>query len=119
MKDNLVEEQIGLPIVVDNYERYDQTKLSVLFHEISDKFEDAKSSGYKDIWVTFNSTIAPYEEYPGCVEIEINGLREKTEAEKSLERDQKRLVKLAAKLGISFYEASVVDRLEKVGKVKV
>lgn len=119
MEKDWVEDRYGEVRTIGRYPEFTRSELNKLFVSISNTIDEAVASGWKDVKVSFQSTIEPYEDCPGDVEVEINGLRKLDETELEKQSEQARIQLLAVKLGISFYEASVVDRLEKIGKVKV
>lgn len=79
---------------------------------------DAEAAGYKNCYLKFESTIEPYENYPGNPKITAWGFRKKYPHEIAVEEDRKDTQNLAKKLGISFYEASVLKKnKDKLGLV--
>lgn len=117
---NKVETQFGEDIYLSEYTEYDEEDLGDLFISLKDKIDQAKQSGLTGAYVQFRSTLEPYEDNStGPVEVQIRGYRELNSLEKVQQREQERIRELATKLGISFYEASVVDRLEKQKKLKL
>jgi hypothetical protein len=113
------EDQFGEDIYLNEYTEYDKTTLHQLFGELYDKLDKAEQSGFKGVFVQFRSTTDPYETYAGPVEVQVRGQRGLNMFEKAEEEEQKRIEALSRKLGVTFYEASVVDRLEKAKKVKL
>lgn len=113
------EAQFGDDIYISVTEEYDKTTLHQFFGGLYDKLDKAEQAGFKDPYVVFESTIDPYDPYPGPVEVKVMGYRKPNEKEKAEEIEQQRIEALAQKLGVTFYEASVVDRLEKAKKVKL
>lgn len=114
------EDQFGETRYLNCYEKYNKTELHKLFGELYDQLDKAEQAGFTEVHVVFESTIDPYEPYPpGPVEVTVAGQRELRPEELEEEEVQHRIYNLAAKLGITFYEASVVDRLEKAKKVKL
>ena len=65
----------------------------------------------------FESTMAPYEDYPGPVEVYVKGLRHVTEAEIKADEEEKELRKLAKEMGVSVYEARIFQDLKQRGKI--
>ena len=65
----------------------------------------------------FESTLDPYEDYPGPVEVYVKGLRHVTEAEIRGEEEEKELRKLAREMGVSVYEARIFQDLKQRGKI--
>lgn len=113
------EVQFGEDTYLNAYEEYDKTSLHKLFGELYDKLDKAEQAGLKNTYVTFESTIDPYETYAGPVEIKVMGYRKPNEREKAEELEQQRIEALAKKLNVTFHEACIVDRLEKANKVKL
>ena len=93
-------------------------ELRSFFEDLFDKVLDAEEEGWKNVTVTFESTIEPYEDYPGDVEILISGYRGKTQQELKDEDKQKEITKLSKKLGVTYYEASIVKRLYDENKLR-
>ena len=65
----------------------------------------------------FESTMEPYEDYPGPVEVYVEGFRPVTEAEIKADEEEKELFKLAREMGVSVYEARVFQDLKQRGKI--
>ena len=117
---DLVEQQFGRDIYLNQYTEYDEEGLGDLILDLKDKLEAAKKSGLTRVFVQFRSTLEPYENCScGPVEVQVRGYRGCTYEEKVKEEEQKRIQALADKMGVSFYEASVVFRLEKLNKVGI
>lgn len=117
---NKVETQFGEDIYLNEYTKYTDEELEVLFLVLKAKLAEAKKSGLTSVFVQFRSTLDPYEDTTcGPVEVQVRGYRELNSLEKVQQREQERIQDLAMKLGVTFYEASVVDRLEKQKKVKL
>ena len=117
---DLVEQQFGEDFHLNEYTEYDEEALSDLFIVLKDKMDAAKKSGLTRVFVQFRSTLEPYEDCTcGPVEVQVRGYRGCTYEEKVEAEEQKRTQTLANKLGVSFYEAAVVDRLEKLNKVAI
>ena len=115
----MVDDQFGEDIYVDEYTKYDKTGLHRLFGELYAKLDEAEQVGFNDAYIQFRSTIEPYESYPGPVELQVRGDRELSESEKDEKLEQKRIQTLATKLGVTYYEASIIDRLERAKKVNL
>ena len=103
----------------DTYERVDRSVKSFdpeglhkFFEYLGLKMEEAEGKGWKRPRVLFESTLEPYEDYPGEVEVTIVGFRKKTQHELKIEEEQRVTEELAQKLGVTFYEASVLQRLQ-------
>lgn len=119
-KQDVVEDQVGETLYIGKYQDYDIEGLEDFFSDLKSKMSTAQSSGFSDVYVNFNSTIEPYEDnYPGVVEVVITGKRPMTKEEKKKEEEYDRISELAEKLGVSYYEASTVDRLQKLNKIKL
>ena len=115
---DLVEEQFGETLYLNEYTEYDEEDLGDLFIDLKDKLEAAKKSGLTNVFAQFRSTLEPYEDCScGPVEVQVRGRRKCTYEELLKKEEQKRIQVLADKMGITFYEASVVSRLEKLNKV--
>ena len=82
---------------------------------IDDLFEKAKYLHNPKL--VFESTMEPYEDYPGDVEVYVSGFRPLTEKEIEADREQAEIQELADELGVTFYEASTILNLKKRGKI--
>lgn len=67
--------------------------------------------------LVFKSTMEPYEDYPGDVEVYVWGMRPATEQEIEEDRKQAEIQALAKKLGVTFYEAKTIQDLKQRGKI--
>lgn len=67
--------------------------------------------------LVFESTMEPYEDYPGDVEVYVQGMRPATEEEIEADRKQAEIQALAKKLGVTFYEAKTIQDLKQRGKI--
>ena len=67
--------------------------------------------------LVFESTMEPYEDYPGDVEVYVWGRRPATEQEIEEDRKQAEIEALAKKLGVTFYEAKTIQDLKQRGKI--
>jgi hypothetical protein len=113
-----VEQQFEEPIYLNEYTEYDQEELDALFFSLKDKLQSAKGSGLTSVFVQFRSTLEPYEDNScGPVEVQIRGYRDLNKFEIIQAYEQSRIQLLADSLGVSYYEASVVDRLRASNKV--
>ena len=65
----------------------------------------------------FESTLDPYEDYPGPVEVYVEGLRHVTEAEIKADEEEKELRRLAREMGVSVYKARIFQDLKQRGKI--
>lgn len=115
----LVEAQCGETAYLQVYDEYDKTSLHKLFGDLYAKLDKAEQAGFKDPYVVFESTIDPYDPYPGPVEVKIMGHRQPSAEELADRKQAEYLQDLADQMGVTYYEASVVDRLQKSGKVKL
>ena len=112
------EVQHGEIIYLNEYTEYDTESWADLVQGIDNRLTQAAASGLKNVFVQFRSTLEPYEDCSaGPVEVQIRGQRGLTVYEQSQQAEHTRVEKLAKELGVTFYEASVVDRLKKAGKV--
>lgn len=113
-------QKFGQDISLPEYVAYNRVALQELFERLSEKLDKAEKSGLKNVHLYFNSTLEPYEDNTtGPVQVRISGEREPTDFEKAQDLEQERIGALAKKLNVTFYEASLVDRLEKANKVKL
>jgi len=108
--------QFGENMVLSPY--YNKDDLEDLFVKIWEQVEKAEIAGWTNISVEFESQRDPYEGCLGPVEVLIMGDREKTREEHRRDAEHSRLTVLAKTLGVSYYEAATVDRLQKAGKIK-
>jgi hypothetical protein len=115
----LIEDQFGETTYIQNYARFNKTDLHKHFGTLYDKLDKAEQAGFRDPYVVFSSTMEPYEDYCGDVEVRIMGDREANTQELAEQAQQKYLQDLADQMGVTYYEASVIDRLQKSGKVRV
>lgn len=67
--------------------------------------------------LVFESTMEPYEDYPGDVEVYVQGMRPATKQEIEEDRKQAEIQALSKKLGVTFYEAATILDLQKRGKI--
>ena len=104
-------------ISTSNY--YKSEELKELFVELRGLLKSAEEAGLKDPYLVFSPSREPYEDYLGPVEVDVWGYRPLTTKEVAEEVKEKIIYALAEKLGVSFYEASVVHRLNSKGKVKL
>ena len=117
---NKVEAQFGGDIYLNEYTEYNEAELDALFSLLKAKLAEAKKSGLTNVFVQFRSTLQPYEDNStGPVEVQVRGYRELNSLKKVQQKEQERIQNLANKLGVTFYEASIVDRLEKQKKLKL
>jgi hypothetical protein len=113
-----VEQQFEKAVYLQEYTEYNQEELDSLFVSLKDNLQAAKGSGLTSVFVQFRSTLEPYEDNScGPVEVQIRGYRDLNKFEIIQAYEQSRIQLLADSLGVSYYEASVVDRLRASGKV--
>jgi hypothetical protein len=111
-------ERHGQDEYLNEYTEYDKGALQELFQGLLGKLERAEAAGLKTPYVVFRSTLEPYEDCSlGPVEVCVEGYRPLTLMELAQEKENQRVEALAKELGVTLYEASVVDRLRKAGKV--
>lgn len=99
---------------ISMYQPWDEVKES-----IEDALVSAKKQGSKETYVSFESTLEPYEDYsPGPVLFSVMGYRDMTrqeiESKKELERKHRR----AKDLGITCHEVTQLELLEYKGVIK-
>lgn len=83
---------------------------------VDDLFEKAKHLTNPKL--VFESTLEPYEDnYPGPVEVYVQGMRPVTEQEVEEDRKQAEIQTLAKKLGVNLYEAKTIQDLKNRGKI--
>lgn len=115
----MVEDQFGETRHLSVYEEYDKTGLHKLFGELYDQLGQAEQAGFTETHIVFESTVDPYDPYPGPVEVRVMGQRKLNPQELKEEGERQRIEALAKKLNVPFYEASLIDRLQKANKVKL
>ena len=113
---NLVEEELWEDAYhLQRHKKYSPKTIHKICKEL---LANAEAAGYKNCRLKFESAIEPYENYPGNPKITAWGFRKKYPHEIAEEEDQKDTQNLADKLGISFYEASVLKKnKDKLGLV--
>tara|TARA_R110000744_G_scaffold3989_6_gene14711 strand:+ start:2038 stop:2400 length:363 start_codon:yes stop_codon:yes gene_type:complete len=79
----------------------------------------AVAAGLEDSYFKMVSTIEPYEDYPGPVQLYVCGYRPPTAKEKEETLVQAETQTMATALGIPYYDACVLIKLEKRGKIKL
>lgn len=113
-----VEDSWGEPIYIRSYEEMAPGFFSDFCLQIQGKMSEAENFGWKNLKVSFESTLEPYEDcYPGPVRVSIVGLRRETTKELQERQMRVEIQKLADKLGVSYHEASIVLRLRGQGKI--
>ena len=77
----------------------------------------AKAAHLTNPKLVFESTIEPYEDYPGDVEVYVQGMRPSTGKEIEEDQEQVEIHRLAKELDVTFYEANTIVNLKKRGKI--
>lgn len=114
------EDKFGEDIYLNEYTSYEHDDLCDLFATLKDRLKQAQENGLAKTYVKFASTLEPYDrDSTGPVEVTVWGERPLTLKEIKDEEERKRVQALATKMGITFYEAATVDRLQKANKVEV
>lgn len=75
----------------------------------------AEGQGLSDCYLRFDSNREPYEDYLGHPSITPCGRRPSTSYELKEEKEREEQDALAMKLGLTFYEAGIVKKLEANG----
>ena len=99
-------------IYLSKHSQYTKEQFIAIIDDLFDKAEHLINPK-----LVFESTIEPYEDYPGDVEVYVGGMRPATEAEIKAEEEEKELRKLAREMGVSVYEARVFQDLKQRGKI--
>ena len=99
-------------IYLNKYSEYAKEDIVAI---IDDLFEKAKYLHNPKL--VFESTMDPYEDYPGDVEVYVQGMRPATEQEIEEDRKQAEIQALAKELGVTFYEAATILNLKQRGKI--
>jgi hypothetical protein len=113
----MVDDQFGETLYLDKYTRYNEADLEALFLALKEDVRQAVNAGFSEVYVQFESTMDPYEDYEGPVMVQIRGDRVRNQAEIEERQEEERIVRLACDLDITFFEASTIDRLQKLGKI--
>ena len=100
------------PIYLSKYSQYTKEQ----FIDIIDGLF-AEAAHLTNPKLVFESTMEPYEDYPGDVEVYVQGMRHATEQEIEEDRKQAEIQALAKKLGVTFYEAKTIQDLKQRGKI--
>ena len=101
------------PICLSKYSQYTKEQ----FIDIIDGLFDT-AGHLTNPKLVFESTLEPYEgNYPGPVEVYVQGFRPATEQEIEEDRKQAEIQALAKKLDVSFYEAKTIQDLKQRGKI--
>ena len=72
--------------------------------EVNDAISEAGSRGWKDVHANMESTMDPYDECEGPVEI-------------TTKANQQVITALSQEMGVSYHDASIVLRLKESGKL--
>ena len=103
---------------LNDYTEFDLEGLETLVQAIKDKMQRAVNSRLTEVFVQFRSTLEPYEDCSaGPVEVQVRGKRGLNKLEQYEEKRQESIAKLASELGVTFYEASVIQNLKSRGKI--
>jgi hypothetical protein len=113
----MIDDQFGETLYLDKYTKYNEADLEALFLALREDVRQAANAGFSKVYVQFESTMDPYEDYEGPVMVQIRGDRVLNQVEIEKRQEQERIDSLASDLNISFYEALAVDRLQKLGKI--
>ena len=100
------------PVCLNRYSEYTKEDIVAI---IDDLF--SKASHLTNPKLVFESTMEPYEDYPGDVEVYVQGMRPTTEQEIEEDRKQAEIQALAKELGVTFYEAKTIQDLKQRGKI--
>jgi hypothetical protein len=113
----MVDDQFGETLYLDKYTKYNEADLEALFLALKENVKQAVNAGFSKAYVQFESTMDPYEDYEGPVVVQIRGGRVLNQAELEERQEQERIARLACDLDVTFFEASTIDRLQKLGKI--
>lgn len=83
----------------------------------SSLLEDAKKIGLEGCYLKFRSTMEPYEDYLGPVEVIACGYRKLNQKEKEAYQKDEEVRTLAEDMGIPEYQARVVYELREKGRL--
>ena len=100
------------PTYLCSYSQYSRDQILAIIDKL---FKEAVNLTNPKL--VFKSTIEPYEDYPGDVEVYVTGMRHATEKEIEEDRKQVEIQALSKKLGVTFYEAATILDLQKRGKI--
>ena len=100
------------PIYLSKHSQYTKKQFIAIIDDLFDKAEHLTNPK-----LVFESTIEPYENYPGDVEVYVWGMRPVTEQEIEEDQKQAEIQALAKKLGVTFYEAETIQDLKQRGKI--
>jgi len=111
----MIKDKFGDRLYLPPSKKYDKNSLENLFNKLHKQIQEAENAGWESVYVRFNSTFEPYENNMlGDVQVDIIGERKMTPEEREKEDVT---YKLAKKLGLSFYEASIALKLQQTGKI--
>ena len=99
-------------IYLSKHSQYTKEQIIAIIDDLFDKAEHLTTPK-----LVFESTIEPYENYPGDVEVYVWGMRPTTEQEIEEDQKQAEIQALAKKLGVTFYEAKTIQDLKQRGKI--
>ena len=107
--------------VYGDYTRFDIAEFALDLEDLTQRVANLKaeavSKGWIELTVGITSTICEYDDYPDKPEVTIRGRRPATSCElKDLDTAVK-VKTLADKMGISHYEAGIINRLQENGKL--
>lgn len=77
----------------------------------------AKEHGLQGCYLKFKSTMQPWEDYLGPVQITVCGYRKQNDQEKSQLKREEAVAALAKDKGITYHEASILMSLQERGKL--
>ena len=99
-------------IYLSKHSQYTKEQFIDIIDDLFDKAEHLTNPK-----LVFESTMEPYEDYPGDVEVYVWGMRPATEQEIEEDQKQAEIQALAKKLGVTFYEAKTIQDLKQRGKI--
>ena len=99
-------------IYLSKHSQYTKEQFIAIVDDLFDKAEHLTNPK-----LVFESTMEPYEDYPGDVEVYVWGMRPATEQEIEEYRKQAEIQALSKELGVNFYEAKTILDLQKRGKI--
>lgn len=98
---------------------YEECSPEGVYEKCKKLIEKAENQGLEGCYLKFNSTMEPYEDFLGPVEIMAVGYRKLNSEEKQQLKEEDEIEALAKAKGISVYEASNLKSLIDKGVVKV
>lgn len=96
---------------------YSELQLEEFFERTHTLYRKAKDKGYTNVYFTLESTLEPYEDWPGDVLLTVYGDRPKTQEEIEEEEKYEKLLKFAKEKGITPYEAGILLKLKEQGRI--